>query len=66
MEYLYIGKLVNTHGLKGEVRVLSDFRHIDKVFVPNFKFYIGKEKKEYVVESYRKHKNFNMFVFKGY
>lgn len=66
MEYLYIGKLVNTHGLKGEVRVLSDFRHIDKVFVPNFKFYIGKEKDEYVVESYRKHKNFHMFVFKGY
>lgn len=30
MEYLYIGKLVNTHGIKGEVRLLSKFRHKEK------------------------------------
>lgn len=64
MEYLYIGKLVNTHGIKGEVRILSNFRYIDKVFIKDFKFYIGKEKKEYIVETYRKHKNFHMVVFK--
>ena len=64
MNYLYIGKLVNTHGIKGEVRILSNFRHKDKVFVKGFKFYIGKDKKEYVVETYRKHKNFDMVVFK--
>lgn len=66
MEYLYVGKLVNTHGIKGEVRLLSSFRHKQKIFVPNFKLYIGKEKKEYTVESYRKHKNFDMIVFKGF
>ena len=60
MNYLYIGKLVNTHGIKGEVRILSNFRHKDKVFVKGFKFYVGKDKKEYVVETYRKHKNFDM------
>lgn len=64
MDYLYIGKLVNTHGIKGEVRLLSNFRHKDKVFIKGFKFYVGKEKKEYVVETYRKHKNFDMVVFK--
>lgn len=64
MNYLYIGKLVNTHGIKGEVRILSNFRHKDKVFIKGFKFYVGKEKKEYVVETYRKHKNFDMVVFK--
>ncbi len=64
MEYLYIGKLVNTHGIKGEVRLLSNFRHKDKVFVKGFKFYVGKDKKEYVVETYRKHKNFDMVLFK--
>lgn len=64
MEYLYIGKLVNTHGIKGEVRLLSNFRHKDKVFVKDFKFYVGKEKKEYVVETYRRHKNFDMVLFK--
>lgn len=64
MEYLYIGKLVNTHGIKGEVRLLSNFRHKDKVFVKDFKFYVGKDKKEYIVETYRKHKNFDMVLFK--
>ncbi len=64
MEYLYIGKLVNTHGIKGEVRLLSKFRHKDKVFVKNFKFYVGKDKKEYIVETYRRHKNFDMVLFK--
>lgn len=65
MEYLYIGKLVNTHGIKGEVRILSNFRYKDKVFIKGFKFYVGKDKKEYTVETYRKHKNFDMVVFKN-
>lgn len=65
MEFLYIGKLVNTHGIKGEVRLISKFRHKDKVFIKGMKFYVGKDKKEYVVESYRKHKNFDMVVFEG-
>ena len=64
MKYIYVGKIVNTHGIKGEVRILSNFRHKDKVFIKGFKFYVGKDKKEYVVETYRKHKNFDMVVFK--
>lgn len=64
MEYLYVGKLVNTHGIKGEVRLLSNFRHKDKVFVKGFRVYIGKDKKEYEIETYRVHKNFDMLVFK--
>lgn len=64
MEYLYIGKLVNTHGIKGEVRIISNFRHKNKVFTKGFKLYIGKEKKEYEVETYRVHKKFDMVVFK--
>ena len=64
MNYLYIGKLVNTHGIKGEVRLLSKFRHKSAVFKKDFKLYIGKDKKEYIVEKYRVHKNFDMIVFK--
>ena len=45
-EYIYIGKIVNTHGLKGEIRILSDFDFKDRVFVPGIKFYLGR-KKEY-------------------
>ena len=26
-EYVYIGKIVNTHGIKGELRLLSDFKY---------------------------------------
>ena len=64
MNYLYVGKLVNTHGIKGEVRLLSKFRYKDKVFVKGFKVYIGKDKKEFEIERYRVHKNFDMLVFK--
>ena len=64
MEYLNIGKLVNTHGIKGEVRIISRFRHKDKVFIKGFKLYIGKNKEEYEIETYRVHKNFDMVVFK--
>lgn len=66
MNYIYIGKLVNTHGIKGEVRILSDYRYKDKAFIPGFTFYIGDDKQKYTVESYRHHKVFEMVVFKGY
>ena len=64
MNYLYIGKLVNTHGIKGEVRLLSKFRYKDKVFVKGFKVYVGKDKEEFEIEKYRVHKNYDMLVFK--
>ena len=32
-DYIYVGKIVNTHGLKGEIRILSDFDYKDKVWV---------------------------------
>ena len=32
MDKIYIGKIVNTHGIKGEVRILSDFLYKDKAF----------------------------------
>ncbi len=66
MKFINIGKIVNTHGIKGEVRMLSDFKYKDKVFKKGMKFYIGKEKKEYVVNTYRFHKIFDMFTFDGY
>ena len=32
-----IGKYVNTHGIKGEIRILSNFSRKDLVFMPNKK-----------------------------
>ena len=66
MKYIRIGKIVNTHGIKGELRIMSDFRYKDKVFVPNFKFYVGDSKKEFIVNSYRFHKVFDMVTFRGF
>lgn len=65
MEYIYIGKIVNTHALKGEVRIISNFEFKDKVFkVKNFLF-VGENKEKLEIESYRKHKNFDMIKFIG-
>lgn len=66
MKYVLVGKLVNTHGLKGEVRILSDFKYKDRVFIPGMKIYIGKEKKCEVITSYRHHKIFEMIMMDGY
>ena len=37
MEYIKIGKIVNTHGIKGEVRILSNFEAKEYVFKKNIK-----------------------------
>ena len=65
-EYVYIGKIVNTHGIKGEIRILSDFKFKDKVFVPDRKIYIGEDYHEEIINSYRHHKVFEMITLKGY
>lgn len=66
MDYIYIGKIVNTHALKGELRILSDFEFKERVFKINNKLFVGESKEELEIESYRKHKNFDMIKFVGF
>lgn len=66
MNYVLIGKLVNTHGIKGEVRIISDFKYKSRLFVPGVKLYIGKNYEEVTIKSYRKHKNYDMCLFNEY
>lgn len=66
MKYVLIGKLVNTHGLRGEVRILSDFKYKNKVFIPGMNIYIGKGKVNEVINTYRHHKMFEMITMNGY
>lgn len=66
MKYIRIGKIVNTHGVKGELRLISDFKYKDKVFKKDFIIYIGKDKYEEKINSYRKHKMFDMITLDGY
>lgn len=65
MELIKIGKIVNTHGIKGELRLLSKFPYKDKVFINNMNIYIDKKDIE-VINTYRKHKNFDMITLKRY
>lgn len=65
MELIKIGKIVNTHGIKGELRLLSKFPYKDKIFIKGMNIYIDKENKE-VINTYRKHKNFDMITMEGY
>lgn len=65
MEYLRIGKIVNTHGIKGEIRILSNFKYKSKVFIKHFKVYIGSNKQEETITSYRPHKQFDMITLEG-
>lgn len=66
MKYVLIGKIVNTHGLKGEVRIVSSFKYKDRVFKEGMNIYIGKDKINECITSYRYHKIFDMITMDGY
>ena len=66
MKYIAIGKIVNTHGIKGEVRLLSNFKFKNKVFKKDMPIYIGNTKKKEIINSYRPHKQFDMITLVGY
>lgn len=65
MEYILIGKYVNTHGLKGEIKIISDYRYKDSVFKKGFTIYIGDNKQSFIIDTYRIHKNFDMVTLLG-
>ena len=64
MKKIKVGKVVNTHGIKGEIRILCGFQFKDKVFKVNNSLIIGD--KEYIIKSYRVHKMFDMVTLDGY
>lgn len=63
MNLIEIGIIVNTHGIKGELRIISNFEYKDKVFIAGNKLYVNDE--ELVINSYRPHKQYDMVTFKG-
>lgn len=66
MDFVNVGRIVNTHGIKGEIRILSDFELKEQVFLPGNKLYIGDGYIEEEITSYRHHKEFEMVCLKGY
>ncbi len=61
-----IGEIITTHGLKGEVKVKSYFRHKEAVFKKGFFIYVGDEKEKLKIETYRKHKNYDLLSFENH
>ncbi len=66
MNKLYIGKIVNTHGIKGELRIRDNLTTKQR----NEIFKIGSnliiEDKSYKITSYRVHKDYDMVTFEGF
>lgn len=64
MDFVFIGKIVNTHGIKGEFRIKSDFERKDLVFKIGNLIYISKS--SYEITSYRVHKGYDMVTVKDF
>ncbi|WP_159592897.1 ribosome maturation factor RimM [Streptococcus halichoeri] len=68
MKYYNVGKIVNTQGLQGEMRVLSVSDFTDERFQKGQQLALFDAKDHYVmtveIASHRKHKNFDIVTFK--
>lgn len=62
MTYIHLGKIVNTHGIKGELRIKSTFKYKEKAFIPNNIIYLGNNYEKHIITSYRKHKEYDMIT----
>ncbi len=68
-KWFNVGKIVNTHGIKGELKVLSMTDFPEERYQKGNEltlFIEGKEPKSLTIASYRKHKNFDLLMFEGY
>lgn len=67
MNWFNVGKIVNTHGIRGEVRVISQTDFPEERYAIGNKlalFMPGSQKPEYlIIASHRRHKNFDLLTF---
>ncbi len=63
--YYTVGKIVNTHGIRGEVRVMATTDFPTERFQPGNKLYVKPkgQTKALTVKTHRLHKNFNLLSF---
>lgn len=70
MEWFNVGRIVNTHGVRGEVRVLSTTDFEEQRFTVGNRlaaFKKNDKKPTWVtIESVRRHKNFILLTFEGF
>lgn len=70
MDWFNVGKIVNTHGIRGEVRVISytDFAEERYTIGNRLALFMPKSAKPIylTVASHRKHKNFDLLTFENH
>ena len=64
MEKVYLGKIVSTHGIKGELKIKSNFPYKEKAFKIGNHLII--DNKKYEIKTYRVHKQFDMVTLDEY
>lgn len=64
MEYIKIGKIINTFGIKGELKVDCYTDFIDERFRKDTTVYIGEDKLPFVMKNHKIHKGFLLIQFK--
>lgn len=68
-EWLNVGKIVNTHGIRGEVRVISSTDFPEERFATGNELTIVDEQKKTIavkILSWRRHKQFDLLTFEGF
>lgn len=70
MNWFNVGKIVNTHGIRGEVRVISSTDFPEERYAVGNKLNLfrdgDKKPLPLIVASHRRHKNFDLLTFEGY
>lgn len=64
MQYIYVGDINGTHGLRGELKLKTSFKYIDKVLVEGFNFYVGDSKIHVILKKSRTHNKNELLTFK--
>ncbi|KAB2337487.1 ribosome maturation factor RimM [Cytobacillus depressus] len=69
-KWFNVGKIVNTHGIRGEVRIISKTDFADKRYKSGNKLFLFMPQSntpiELTVKSHRTHKNFDLVTFEGH
>lgn len=69
-KWFNVGKIVNTHGIMGEVRVISRTDFQEERYKPGNMLYLFKENENepivLTIKSHRTHKNFDLLTFEDY
>ena len=70
MNYFNVGKIVNTHGIRGEVRVISRTDFPEERYAPGNELALfmpgSKTPVPLIVASHRQHKNFDLLTFENH